>query len=88
MSKPKGKRIQRDQIELIKSTLEPWGFKCDVDFSKRGAYQQVHLTPPNNGPAVTITIKSSPRTGENCMDFLRQRCQRIIRDLCNPLAVK
>ena len=79
MSKPRGKAIQRKLVNVAKDTLEGRGCEFEVDFSKRGGHQQLHVTLPN-GSVRTLEICSSPRNEGAALDAMRQACNRLIRD--------
>lgn len=78
MSAPKGKAIQRELAKAEKEYFAPFGASCEIDFSKRGGHQQLIVTLIN-GDIHKIDLPSSPRNKGNCFDYLRQRCNRIIR---------
>lgn len=86
MSKPRGKAIQRKLADYAKELLEPYGCRCIIDFSKRGGHQQLLVSLPQDGKTISIELVSTPRNEGNAMDFMRQRCNRIIRD--NQLLLK
>ena len=79
MSQPRGKSVQRKLAKFAKELLEPYGVTCEVDFSKRGGHQQLLATLPS-GHIESIELPSSPRNEGNTFDYLRQRCNRIVRD--------
>ena len=82
MSRPRGKGVQRRLAELAKSILEPAGCECHLDFSRRGGHQQLLVAMPT-GEEVSIEISSSPRDEGNALTFMRQKCQRLVRDIQN-----
>ncbi len=79
MSKPRGKAIQRELVRVAKDTLKGKGCEFEVDFSKRGGHQQLHVTLPN-GSVRTLEICSTPRNEVADLDQMRQVCNRLIRD--------
>lgn len=79
VSRPRGKAIQRRLFAQAKEFFRPWGATCEIDFSKRGGHQQLLVTLPN-GKVHQIELPSSPRNEGASEDYLRQRCQRIVRD--------
>ena len=81
MSRPRGKAVQRELAKLARSILEPFGCYCEIDFSRRGGHQQLAVTlPGRETPSVSLELVSSPRSEGQAKDFMRQRCQRLIRD--------
>ena len=84
MSKPRGKAIQRKLADLARSILEPWGCKCELDFSKRGGHQQLRVQVPGRVGIVSLEIVSTPRDEDQALTLMRQRCNRLIRDNLMP----
>jgi hypothetical protein len=81
LSKPKGKRIQRELAKAAKDFLEPFGFECELDFSKRGGHQQLLVSHNLFSRTWSIEIVSTPRDEGHALTNLRQRLQRLVRDV-------
>lgn len=80
MSRPRGKRIQRELFLYARELLEPYGCALELNFSKRGGHQQMIVNHPRLMKSVSIEIVSTPRDDGQAMQNMRQRCQRLVRD--------
>lgn len=81
MSRPRGKGIQRELAKVVKDILEPLGFRCEVDFTKRGGHQQLLIYRPDRKDAVAKwELPSSPRSEGNALVIMRQKTQRFLRE--------